>query len=216
MTSYAKTARTRVKRVPERGRYDRETVHAILDAGLICHVGFVADGQPLVIPTLHWRDGERLLIHGSSASRMIRVLAAGAEACVTVTLFDGLVLARSAFHHSVNYRSVVVLGTATAIEDPGEKTAVLSCLMERIVPGRWAEVRGPTAQELKATGVLAFPLDEVSAKLREGPPKDDEEDYALSVWAGVVPVRLVADPPVADPRLDPATPVPAYAVGWVA
>lgn len=208
---YHVTARNRVKRLHERGRYDRETVHAILDEGLVCHLGFVVDGQPFVIPTGYWRQGERVYVHGSAASRTLRALKDGIEVCMTVTLLDGIVLARSGFHHSMNYRSVAIFGRARPVDDPAEKVAALTDFMERIAPGRWNEVREPSAQELKATTVLAIPLEEVSAKFRAGPPKDDEPDYDLPCWAGVVPLRMVADPPVADDRLDPAIPVPGYA-----
>jgi len=204
--------RTRVRRVPERGAYDREQIDAILDAGLVCHLGFVHDGQPFVIPTLYGRVGDEVYVHGSAASRMLRTLKGGVDACLTVTLVDGLVLARSIFHHSINYRSVVVLGRAAEVTDPDEKVRALEAFGERILPGRWAEVRPPTALELKATSILRMPLDEASAKLRQGPPADDEEDYGLPVWAGVIPLALQADEPQPDPRLAfdlPAPPVPA-------
>jgi nitroimidazol reductase NimA-like FMN-containing flavoprotein (pyridoxamine 5'-phosphate oxidase superfamily) len=200
--------------MPPRGAYDRETVEAILDEGLICHVGFVYEGSPFVIPTGYGRDGERLLIHGSSASRMLRALAAGAEACLTVTLVDGLVLARSAFHHSMNYRSVVVLGKGTPIEEPEAKMEALRLISERLVPGRWDDVRLPTQQEMKATAVIAFSITEASAKVRVGPPKDDEEDYALPVWAGVLPLALTAGAPVADEANLAGLAVPGYVAGY--
>jgi nitroimidazol reductase NimA-like FMN-containing flavoprotein (pyridoxamine 5'-phosphate oxidase superfamily) len=187
--------------VPERGAYDREQIDAILDAGLVCHLGFVHDGHPFVIPTLYGRVGDEVYVHGSSASRMLRRLRDGVDACLTVTLVDGLVLARSIFHHSINYRSVVVLGRVVEVTDPDEKLRALEAFGERILPGRWAEVRPPTRQELKATSILRLPLDEASAKLREGPPKDEEEDYDLAVWAGVIPLALRAGQPQADPRL---------------
>jgi nitroimidazol reductase NimA-like FMN-containing flavoprotein (pyridoxamine 5'-phosphate oxidase superfamily) len=187
--------------VPERGAYDRGEIDAILDAGLVCHLGFVHDGHPFVIPTLYGRVGDHVYVHGSSASRMLRTLKGGVDACLTVTLVDGLVLARSIFHHSINYRSVVVLGRAVEVGDRDEKLRALEAFGERILPGRWAEVRPPTGQELKATSILRLPLDEASAKLREGPPKDDEEDYELPVWAGVIPLGLRAGEPQADPRL---------------
>lgn len=201
METYTPTERTQVKRLPKRGVYEQAQVHAILDEGFICHVGFVADGQPYVIPTGYARSGNQLYIHGSAASRMLRALGQGAPLCVTVTLLDGLVLARSAFHHSMNYRSVVVLGQARMVTDPEEKMAALSCFTNHVVPGRWEEVRQPTEPELKSTTVLALELDEVSAKVRTGGPIDDEEDYALPVWAGVVPLRLEISDPVADTRL---------------
>jgi nitroimidazol reductase NimA-like FMN-containing flavoprotein (pyridoxamine 5'-phosphate oxidase superfamily) len=193
--------RTRVRRLPERGAYDREQIQAILDAGLVCHLGFVHDGHPFVIPTLYGRVGDEVYVHGSSASRTLRTLKGGVDACLTVTLVDGLVLARSIFHHSINYRSVVVLGRAVEVVDRDEKLRALEAFGERILPGRWAEVRPPTEQELKATSILRLPLDEASAKLREGPPKDDEEDYELAVWAGVIPLALRAGEPQADPAL---------------
>ena len=197
MTSIPTTARTRVKRLPKRASYDRQTIHAILDEALICHVGFVADGTPVVIPTIHWRQGETLYFHGSAASRMLRSLREGVEACVTVTLLDGLVLARSAFHHSMNYRSVVVFGRAREVTGE-EKVRALDDLVDHIVAGRAAEVRGPNESELRQTLVLALPLDEASAKIRTGGPIDDEEDLALPVWAGVVPMRLTREAPIAD------------------
>ncbi|HEY2592827.1 MAG TPA: pyridoxamine 5'-phosphate oxidase family protein, partial [Chloroflexota bacterium] len=196
------TERVRVRRLPKRAAYDRATIHAILDEGLVCHLGFVHSDQPFVIPTLYARIGERLYVHGSSASRMLGKLSQGIAACITVTLIDGLVLARSAFHHSVNYRSVVLLGTAQPVNDPDEKLVALRAFTEQVVSGRWADVRPPTPQELKATSVLCLPLEEASAKLRAGQPVDDEEDYALNVWAGVLPLQLRALPPEADPRLD--------------
>jgi nitroimidazol reductase NimA-like FMN-containing flavoprotein (pyridoxamine 5'-phosphate oxidase superfamily) len=201
METYTPTERTQVKRLPKRGVYDHAQVHAILDEGFICHVGFAVDGQPYVMPTGYARSGDRLYIHGSAASRMLRALGEGAQLCVTVTLVDGLVLARSAFHHSMNYRSVVVLGQARVVTDQGEKTAALSHFTNHVVPGRWDEVRQPTEQELKSTTVLALALDEVSAKVRTGGPIDDEEDYALPVWAGVIPLRIEAGDPVPDTRL---------------
>jgi nitroimidazol reductase NimA-like FMN-containing flavoprotein (pyridoxamine 5'-phosphate oxidase superfamily) len=204
------TPRTQVKRLPQRGSYDRSLVHQILDEGLVCHVGFVVDAQPFVIPTAYGRVGDRLYIHGSPASRMLRTLKESIEVCVTVTLLDGLVLARSAFHHSMNYRSVVIFGKATLIEDATEKLDALRAFTEHVVPGRWSEVRPPTPQELAGTLVLALPLDESSAKVRTGPPKDDEPDYALPVWAGELPLRLSAQTPIADPQLPPDIELPAY------
>ena len=191
------TDRTRVRRLAERGRYETETIHAILDEALICHVGFVVDGAPVVIPTIHWRDGDTLYFHGSAASRMLRSLRDGVEACVTVTLLDGLVLARSAFHHSMNYRSVVVFGKAREVRED-EKVRVLDSLVEHVVRGRSKEVRAPNLKELRQTLVLALPIDEASAKIRTGGPVDDEEDYALPVWAGVLPLTLTPGEPVAD------------------
>src|SRR5271170_5749772 len=196
METYTPTERTEVKRLAKRGVYDKVQVHAILDEGFLCHVGFVLDGQPFVIPTGYARSGEQLYIHGSAASRMLRTLAQGIDVCVTVTLLDGLVLARSAFHHSMNYRSVVVLGKARIVTDPGEKWAALRCFTNHVVSGRWDQVRQPVEQEMKATTVLVLPLQEVSAKIRTGPPIDDEEDYSLPVWAGVVPVKPQFGEPV--------------------
>ena len=192
------TERTRVRRLPERGKYDRETIDAILDAGFICHLGFVVAGQPYVIPTGYARVGDRAYIHGSTASRMLRTLHAGVDVCLTVTLVDGFVLARSAFHHSVNYRSVVVLGRARLVIDPIEKIEALRAFTNHVIAGRFEEVRAPNEQELKATAVLALGLDEASAKVRTGSPKDDEEDFGLNVWAGVVPLVTTVGPLVPD------------------
>ena len=208
------TPRTTVRRLPERGRYDRDTIHAILDEAFVCHAGFVDAGQPFVIPTAFARIGDEVVIHGSAASRMLKLLCAGAPGCLTVTLLDGLVLARSAFHHSMNYRSVVVLGTAREIREPREKTRALDAIVEHIVPGRLGSVRGASDHELRATRVVAFALDEASAKLRAGPPKDDEADYALPVWAGELPLRLTTLPALADPRLTPGIPLPAHVSAW--
>lgn len=202
--------RTKVHRLPTRGAYDRETVHAILDEGLICHVGFVAEGSSFVVPTAYGRMRDELLIHGSAASRMLRALSAGAEACLTVTLVDGLVLARSAFHHSMNYRSVMILSKGSLVEEPVAKMEALRIISEHLVPGRWEQVRPPSAQEMKATSVISFPIAEASAKLRVGPPVDDEPDYALPVWAGVLPLSLVAESPIADPKNRPGVELPAY------
>jgi nitroimidazol reductase NimA-like FMN-containing flavoprotein (pyridoxamine 5'-phosphate oxidase superfamily) len=210
MSTFTPSERTQVKRLPKRGVYDREAVYKILDEGFVCHVGFVADGQPYVIPTNFGRVNDTLYLHGSAASRMLRTLSEGVPMCVTVTLIDGLVLARSAFHHSVNYRSVVILGTARLVEDAAEKMEALRLFTEHIMKGRWDEIRWPNEQELKATIVLALPLEEVSAKVRMGPPLDDEADYELLVWAGVLPLKSMPQEPVADPRGNPATPVPAY------
>ena len=198
-----KSDRTKVKRLPDRGRYDRETIYPILDEAFICHVGFVIDGQPYVIPTGFARIEDDLYLHGSSASRMLRNLSQGIDVCVTVTLIDGLVLARSAFHHSINYRSVVILGKAQLVVDVGEKNKALEAFTEHVIPGRWADVRWPTELELKATSVLKLPIKEASAKIRTGDPKDDEEDYEMDIWAGVIPLASVASPPVPDARLAP-------------
>ena len=205
----APSPRARVRRLPERGRYDREAIHAVLDAGLVAHLGFVVDGQPFVIPTLHARMGDEVFVHGSAASRTLRALAEGFPACLTVTLLDGIVLARSVFEHSMNYRSVVVLGHATAVVDPDEKLAALEAFTEKLLPGRWAEARSPTAKELRATSVLRMPLDEASAKIREGGPEDgDTPDADLDVWAGHVPLVVAALEPVPDLALRPGIPVP--------
>ncbi|MGI9107760.1 MAG: pyridoxamine 5'-phosphate oxidase family protein [Pyrinomonadaceae bacterium] len=201
MNSFTPTARSAVKRLPKRAEYERAAIHQILDEGFVCHVGFVVEGQPFVIPTAYGRVGDRLYLHGSQVSRMLRALRDGLDVCVTVTLVDALVMARSAFHHSMNYRSVVVFGQAVAVEDRGEKLEALRAFSEHVAPGRWDEVRQPTEGEIKATMVLALPLTEAAAKVRTGPPVDDEEDYALPVWAGVLPLRVVADAPVSDPRL---------------
>src|SRR5438093_5035065 len=201
MEIYSPTDRTHVRRLPQRAVYDKAQVSAILDEGYVCHIGFVVDGQPYVIPTLYARAGQRIYVHGSAASRMLLSLSDGIQVCLTVTLVDGFVLARSAFHHSLNYRSVVVLGRATLVADPSEKREALRLFTNHIVPGRWEEVREPSDQELKATSVLALELDEVSAKVRTGPPIDDEEDYAFPVWAGVVPIRTQVDQPVPDARV---------------
>ena len=208
----APSARTRVKRVHDLAAYDRETIEAILDAAFICHLGFERDGQPYVIPTLHARIGDLLYVHGSSASRTVRAVSEGIPACATVTLLDGIVLARSVFEHSINYRSVVVLGTATTVTDPDEKNAVLEAFTEKLLPGRWADARQPTRKELKATGVLSLPLTEASAKLRTGEPDDGgTPDAELDVWAGHIPLVVRALPPVPAPDLRPGIPVPAYA-----
>jgi nitroimidazol reductase NimA-like FMN-containing flavoprotein (pyridoxamine 5'-phosphate oxidase superfamily) len=209
---YRRTERTRVRRLPERAAYDRATVHAILDEGFLCHLGFVVDGQPHVIPTGYARVGDTLFLHGSTGSRL--GLRPGMDVCVTVTLVDGLVLARSAFHHSMNYRSVMAIGRTRPVTDPGEKEAALRALVEHIVPGRSDEVRGGDSRELAATAVLALPLAEVSAKVRTGPPKDDEPDYALPIWAGVLPLALTPGEPAPDPVLDPSIPTPAHVASW--
>jgi hypothetical protein len=204
------TARTRVVREPHRGLYDRDAVYQILDEGLVCHVGFVFDGQPFVIPMSYGRAGDHLYLHGSPASRMLRRLGEGVPVCVTVTLLDGLVFARSIFSHSMNYRSVVVLGTAVRVEDPKEKLEALRILSEHIVPGRWKDARPPSESELKATVVLRLPIQEFSGKARTGPPIDDESDHALPTWAGVLPLALKAGEPIDDPRLDSGQAVPDY------
>lgn len=210
MSDFTPTDRTQVKRLPKRGKYDAETVYKILDEAFVCHVGFVADGQPYVIPTNFGRVGDTLYLHGSAASRMLRTLSQGIPVCVTVTLVDGLVLARSAFHHSVNYRSVLIFGTAKLVEDPNEKMEALRLFTEHIMKGRWDEIRWPNEQEMKGTTVLALPLEEVSAKVRVGGPVDDEEDYSLPVWAGVLPLNTTTAAPIPDTRLKAGTPVPNY------
>jgi nitroimidazol reductase NimA-like FMN-containing flavoprotein (pyridoxamine 5'-phosphate oxidase superfamily) len=195
----APSPRTTVRRRADRGRYEAEVVHAILDEALVCHVGFQSEHGPVVLPTMHARVGDTLYLHGAVGSAMLRTLAEGGPVCVTITLLDGLVLARSAFHHSMNYRSVVVYGVPTAVEDPAQKLAALEALIERIHPGRWTEARQPTAAELRQTLVIALSLDEASAKVRTGPPIDDEEDYALDVWAGVVPLETRRLEAIPDP-----------------
>ena len=203
-----------MRRLPKRGSYDRETVYAILDEGVFCHLGFAVDGQPYVIPTSYGRIGDDLYLHGSSASRALRAVAGGAPACVAVTLTDGVVLARSAFHHSFNYRSVVIFGELEGVTDPDEKAEALRTFVDHVVPGRSDAIRGPTAQELKATAVVRLPLAEASAKVRTGPPVDDEEDYALPIWAGVLPLRTTTEAPIADDRLLPGLDPPPVPPRW--
>ena len=205
--------RSQVRRLPDRAAYDRPTIHAILDEGLVCHVGFVSEGQPFVIPMNYGRDGDRLLLHGSAASRLTRGLAAGWPVCLTVTVLDGLVLARSAFHHSMNFRSVVLFGRAALVADPAAKTAALRVISEHVIPGRWDEVRPPNARELAVTTVLEVPIDEASAKIRTGPPKDDLEDLVLPVWAGVLPLETIPGEPVKDGDGGPAE-VPLHVLAW--
>ena len=211
---FPQTERTTLKRLPKRGVYDRQLVYGILDEGFICHVGFAVEGQPFVIPTGYARVDEQLFIHGSQVSRMLRTLSTGIDVCVTVTLVDGLVLARSAFHHSINYRSVLMFGRATIVAEREAKLAALFAFSEQVVPERWNDVREPTEQELKATTVLSLPLVEVSAKVRTGPPIDDEEDYALNVWAGVLPLRIAAGAPINDPRLPESIEPPLYTLKY--
>jgi len=208
---YTPTPRTRLVREADRAVYDRETVYRILDEGFLCHVGFVADGQPFVIPTSYGRKEASLYIHGSAASRMLRQMKDGVSVCVTVTLLEGLVLARSIFNHSMNYRSVMVLGKATLVDDPQEKLEALRLLSEHILSGRWADARQPNERELKQTSVLRLPIEEFSAKVRLGPPIDDEEDYSFPTWAGVVPLEITAGPPIDDARLLPGQAAPPYA-----
>src|SRR5215510_12803621 len=212
--TFTQTERTKLKRLPKRGHFDRETVYGILDEGFICHVGFAPEGQPVVIPTGYARAGDTLYIHGSQASRMLRTLSGGVDACVTVTLIDGLVLARPAMHHSMNYRSVVIFGRARVVQDPQEKIMSLESFVEHVIPGRWADVRQPSETEMKVTEVIALPLTEASAKIRTGPPVDDEPDYDLDCWAGVIPLQLDARQPLGDARLAPSIPVPPYAVSY--
>ncbi|MFN4311300.1 MAG: pyridoxamine 5'-phosphate oxidase family protein [Ferrovibrio sp.] len=207
--SAAPSTRSRVKRVPDRGHYDRETVHAVLDAGHVCHIAFSQDGQPVVIPTAYWREGDYLYVHGSTKSRMAMALVRGVPACVAVTLLDGLVFARSAFHHSMNYRSVVAFGQFELVPD-AHKMAALEAFTEKLAPGRWAEIRGPNKQEFKATMVLRLSLNEASAKIRRGPPKDDAEDMAIPAWAGVLPFRTGFEKPEPDPQLAAGIALPGY------
>jgi nitroimidazol reductase NimA-like FMN-containing flavoprotein (pyridoxamine 5'-phosphate oxidase superfamily) len=211
---FTPTERTRVVREPHRGAYDRETIYKILDEGFVCHVGFAVEGQPFVIPTMFARVGDAIYFHGSAASRMLRGASEGLSVCVTVTLADGLVLARSVFNHSMNYRSVVALGKATLIDATEEKLAALQAFTEKILPGRWNEARQPSEKELKATSILRLPLTEVSAKMRVGPVEDDAPDYALGVWAGIIPLHLTPGVPVRDKRCDPSIPLPAYAAHY--
>ena len=212
--TFERTGRTTLKRHPERGKFDREEVYPILDEALICHVGFVIEGQPFVIPTGFARIGDTLMIHGSAASRMLRAIQGGIPVCVTVTLLDGIVLARSVYNSSMNYRSVVMLGNARLVDDPKEKWDALHAFTEHMLKGRWDDARQPSELELKATSVLALPLDEVSAKIRKGDPIDGENDYGLPVWAGVVPLTMTASAPISDPRLglglEPAGNVKSY------
>jgi nitroimidazol reductase NimA-like FMN-containing flavoprotein (pyridoxamine 5'-phosphate oxidase superfamily) len=205
------TPRTRVVREAHRAVYDREAAYRILDEGFLCHVGFVADGQPFVIPTSYGRKNANLYIHGSAASRMLRQMKESIPVCITVTLLDGLVLARSIFNQSMNYRSVVVLGKATLVDDPAEKLEALRLLSEHILPGRWDDTRQPNASELKQTSVLRLPIEEFSAKVRIGPAIDDEEDYSFPTWAGVIPLEMTAGKPIDDSRLDPRQEAPEYA-----
>ena len=211
MSKFTPTERTKVRRLPDRGKYDAESVYGILDEAFICHVGFVVEGQPYVIPTGFARVNDTLYIHGSAASRMLRTLADGVQVCVTVTLIDGIVMARSGFHSSMNYRSVIILGRATQVEGRDEKLAALVAFSEQVMPGRWKDLRETTDAELKGTLVLTLPLKEVSAKVRSGPPKDDEADYALPLWAGVVPLKLSAATPIDDLRLPKGIEPPGYA-----
>ena len=212
MNSPVPTPRTQVRRLPKRGVYERDAINAILDEGFLCHLGCAVEGQTYVIPTGYARSGDQVYVHGSAASRMLRELISATPMCLTVTLLDGVVLARSAFHHSMNYRSVVVLGEARQVTEREEKLEALRCFTSHVLPGRWDEVRLPTDQELKATSVIALPLNEASAKVRSGPPVDDEPDYALEIWAGIIPMRLVAGNPTPDARLRPDIPARKYLI----
>lgn len=212
--AFTPTARSRIKRLHERAAYDRDAVYAVLDAEMIAHVAYVIDGQPYVTPTTYWRDGDRLFWHGSSASRMLRTVKTGIPACFSVAMLDGLVLARSGFHSSINYRSVSAFGTAHAIEDPDEKLAALTAFSERLTPGRWDELRPATSQELKATTVVTMVIEEAVAKIRTGPPGDDDEDYALDIWAGVLPVTRQIEQPIDDPKLKAGVAQPDHLNGF--
>jgi uncharacterized protein len=215
MEALQPTERTRLKRLPQRGSYDRETVYRIIDNALFCHVGFIHNDAPFVVPTLHVRIGAQLYVHGSAASRMLRTAAGGVPLCVTVTHVDGLVLARSAFHHSINYRSAVILGVAQEVTDPEAKLHVLHALVEHVVPGRWQDARPPHPKELAATSVLGLPITEASAKIRPGGPGDDAEDYALPIWAGVIPLKMATGEPIADERLMGGVEVPEYVANYL-
>ena len=214
MDRFDVTDTNRVRRLPERGHYDRATAYAVLDAAPLCHVSFAMDGRPAIIPTLHARWGDRLLLHGSSASRLLRHLGAGHEVCVGVTVLDGLVLARSLFHTSMNYRSVVLFGRGTLLTEAEERLAALEVLSEKMMPGRWAEARRPNPQELKATAIAAIPITLASVKIRAGGPKDDPADLAMAVWAGVIPLAVAAGTPEPDAALAPGIPVPGYVETW--
>ncbi len=210
MNHFEKEDRSRLRRLPERGHYDRETVYQIIDEALLCHVGFVQEGQPFVIPTIHAREGDRIYLHGARASRLLKVAQAKEQLCITITLLDGLVLARSVFHHSMNYRSAVLFGRGLLVEDEEEKLYGLRVISEHIMPGRWDDARQPTAKELNATSLVAVSIDSASAKVRTGPPGDDEEDYQLPIWAGVLPIRQKMMDPAADPHMEMAVPLPGY------
>jgi nitroimidazol reductase NimA-like FMN-containing flavoprotein (pyridoxamine 5'-phosphate oxidase superfamily) len=214
MSGFEVTPRNRVRLMPDRGHYDRDTVYAIVDEALVCHVGFVADGQPVVMPTLHARRDDLLYLHGSRGNAMLKHVQAGNPVCVTITHIDGIVFARSAFHHSVNYRSAVLFGRGRLLEEPAEKMAALERLVEHVARGRWSDSRLPTEKELKLTSVIEFGIDSASAKIRTGPPKDDEEDYALPHWAGVLPFRQQILAPVADPKLAGGIAVPEYITSY--
>ncbi|MEZ4512637.1 MAG: pyridoxamine 5'-phosphate oxidase family protein [Chloroflexota bacterium] len=210
MSAFAKTDLNRVRRLPDRGHYDKETIYPIIDEAYICHVGFVVEERPFVIPTIHARQGDTLLLHGATTSRMLKTIQSGCPICVTITLLDGLVMARSVFHHSMNYRSVVLFGQGHIIEDPAAKLEALYTFTEKLIPGRWDDARQPYDNEAKATTIVAIPIDSASAKVRTGPPGDDDEDYALPVWAGVIPITQRLGTPLDDPRLTPGIAVPDY------
>ena len=212
MTGFPKTAQNRVRRVPDRGAYDTATIYPIVDEALICHVGLIEDGHPIVIPTLHARDGNEILLHGATTSRLMQVAASGAPLCITITHVDGLVLARSVFHHSANYRSAVLFGRGRLVEDPTQKMQALERFTEKLIPGRWADARIPNAVEMKATSVVAVAIESASAKIRTGPPKDDEEDHALDVWAGILPLYQQQSAPIADPLLRAGISLPDYLI----
>ena len=214
MTEFPQTAQNRVRRMPTRGAYDKATIYPIVDEALICHVGLIEAEQPVVIPTLHARDGDQILLHGATTSRLLRYAATGAPLCITVTLVDGLVLARSIFHHSINYRSAVLFGRGVLIEGEAAKMAALERFTEKLIPGRWDDARMPNAVELKATAVVAVTIESASAKIRTGPPKDDEEDYALAVWAGVLPLHQSVGEPLPDPAARTEIRVPDYIVNY--
>lgn len=214
MSDFAKTTLNQVKRIPKRGAYDKETIYHLIDQSIICYVAFVQDGQPFIIPTLHARQGDNILLHGSSASRMMRHLAAGNQVCINITMVDGIVLARSVFHHSMNYRSVVLFGKGQLVSDE-EKMAGLQLFTDRIMPGRWDDARQPNKQEMKATTIVSIPIESASAKVRVGPPGDDDEDYALPIWAGVVPITQQAGTPQPDPLLRDGIPLPDYIADYV-
>ncbi len=214
MTNFDASDRIRIRRAPERGIYDRETIFSIIDEALICHIGFVQGGQPIVIPTIHARDDNGLLIHGATSSRLIRHVQDGKAICVTITILDGLVIARSIYHHSMNYRSVVLFGTGRIVDDPGEKLAGLERLSEHIMPGRWNDARKPNENEFKATAVVSITIDEASAKVRSGPPGEEDEDYQLPIWAGVLPIRQTYKAPENDPRLMSGLMTPEYVTDY--
>lgn len=215
MTSFTRTAQNKVRRHPERGHYEREAIYPIVDAALLCHVGFVIEGQPFVIPTLHARDGDTILLHGAVGSRLLREAATGTPLCITMTHLDGIVLARSVFNHSINYRSAVLFGTGRVLAEPAEKLAALAHFTERLLPGRWDDAREPSAKELRATGVVAVTIEGASAKVRTGPPQDGDDDLALPVWAGVLPIHECCGTPLADPHVAPAQPVPDYLAAFL-